>query len=492
MNFKRLSKPKIAGLKKFRVKMPQLKIGDSVARVPIVQGGMGVGISLAGLASAVANEGGIGVIAANAIGMLEPDYYTNGKEANKRALRKQIKKARKLSDGIIGVNIMVAVNDFHDLLRVSIEEKADMVFLGAGLPLKGIPVSELRQARVKVIPIVSSARAARLIFRYWQKNYDTIPDAVVVEGPKAGGHLGFKNTEINDPKYALDKILPGVVAEMETFEKQYDKQIPTIAAGGIFDGDDIYNYFKIGASGVQMATRFVATRECDADKKFKKAYIDCKKEDIVIIKSPVGLPGRAIQNSFLNEVESGERKVFRCPWRCLESCKAKHSQYCISAALDNARQGKLDDGFVFAGANAYRVENIIPVKRLFKQLDKEYFKKVEHGTVNLRIEFEESIKNLVALKNEYVKTVKKRVRTLKAELEKLFEKGTTTFREEYKSTMVRIDHLKEEYTRHLDKVSELREQLSKFFDTSTLKLPKAILDLQKRCAKLEFAEISNL
>jgi nitronate monooxygenase len=443
MNFKKLSKPKIPGLKRFRVKMPQLKIGDSVARVPIVQGGMGVGISLAGLASAVANEGGIGVIAANAIGMLEPDYYTNGKEANKRALRKQIKKARKLSNGIIGVNIMVAVNDFHDLLQVSIEEKVDMVFLGAGLPLKGMPVSELRQARVKVIPIVSSARAARLIFTYWQKNYDTIPDAVVVEGPKAGGHLGFKNTEINDPTYALDNIIPAVVTEVETFEKQFNKTIPTIAAGGIFYGGDIYKFFELGASGVQMATRFVATHECDADKKFKQAYIHCKEEDIVIIKSPVGLPGRAIQNSFLQEVDSGQRKVFRCPWRCLESCKAKHSQYCISEALDNARQGKLANGFVFAGANAYRVENIIPVKRLFKQLDKEYFKKVEQGTVNLRIEFEESFKNLVALKNEYVKTVKKRVKTLKAELERRLAKGTVTFREEYQKAIAGIDHLKD-------------------------------------------------
>jgi nitronate monooxygenase len=492
MNFKKLSKPKIPGLKRFRVKMPQLKIGDSVARVPIVQGGMGVGISLAGLASAVANEGGIGVIAANAIGMLEPDYYTNGKEANKRALRKQIKKARKLSNGIIGVNIMVAVNDFHDLLQVSIEEKVDMVFLGAGLPLKGMPVSELRQARVKVIPIVSSARAARLIFTYWQKNYDTIPDAVVVEGPKAGGHLGFKNTEINDPTYALDNIIPAVVTEVETFEKQFNKTIPTIAAGGIFYGGDIYKFFELGASGVQMATRFVATHECDADKKFKQAYIHCKEEDIVIIKSPVGLPGRAIQNSFLQEVDSGQRKVFRCPWRCLESCKAKHSQYCISEALDNARQGKLANGFVFAGANAYRVENIIPVKRLFKQLDKEYFKKVEQGTVNLRIEFEESFKNLVALKNEYVKTVKKRVKTLKAELERRLAKGTVTFREEYQKAIAGIDHLKDEYTRHLNKVNELKEQLSKFFDTSTLKLPTVRKGLQKYYSKLEFAEISNL
>ncbi|HLP59957.1 MAG TPA: nitronate monooxygenase, partial [Candidatus Deferrimicrobium sp.] len=171
MRLKRLPRLDISALRMPKIKMPQLKIGDSVARVPIVQGGMGVGISLAGLASAVANEGGIGVIAANGIGMLEPDYYTNGKEADIRALRKQIKKARNLSNGIIGVNIMVAIKNFHDLLQVAIEEKADMVFLGAGLPLKGIPVAEIRRAGVKVVPIVSSARAARVIFSYWQKNY---------------------------------------------------------------------------------------------------------------------------------------------------------------------------------------------------------------------------------------------------------------------------------------------------------------------------------
>ncbi len=193
-------------------KMPKLRIGDSVAKLPIVQGGMGVGISLSGLASAVANEGGIGVIAANAIGMLDPEYYARHKDANAIALRKEIRKAKELSSGIIGVNIMVAVYDFHALLMVAIEEKVDMVFLGAGLPLKGIPVEGLRSAGVKVVPIVSSARAAGLIFRSWLKRYEDIPDAVVVEGPKAGGHLGFKAEQIDDPDFALERILPDVVA----------------------------------------------------------------------------------------------------------------------------------------------------------------------------------------------------------------------------------------------------------------------------------------
>ncbi|MCU0285104.1 MAG: nitronate monooxygenase [Acidobacteria bacterium] len=470
MRLKRLSRLNISNLKIPKIKMPQLKIGDSVARLPIVQGGMGVGISLASLASAVANEGGIGVIAANAIGMLEPDYYTNGKEADKRALRKQIRKARNLSNGIIGVNIMVAVNDFHDLLQVAIEEKVDMVFLGAGLPLKGIPVAEIRKAGVKVVPIVSSGRAARLIFSYWQKNYDTIPDAVVVEGPKAGGHLGFKETEINDPGYALENLIPAVAAEVKIFEEQCAKSIPVIAAGGIFTGADIFKFFELGASGVQMATRFVATHECDADKKFKKTYIDCKEEDIVIIKSPVGLPGRAIKNNFLREVDAGNQKAFRCPWRCLESCNAKNAHYCISQALDNARQGKLAGGFAFAGSNAYRINKIIHVNTLVKQLKKEYFKKMEFGTAHLRNEFEEALKNFIVLRNQYIITAKKSLKSLKSELGEILDKGTAAFQEEYQNAMIKLDALKEEYAIHLNRVHELKEQLSKYLDTSALKL----------------------
>ncbi|MCP5106300.1 MAG: nitronate monooxygenase [bacterium] len=472
MNFRRLARLKSSGFKTFNKKMPRLKIGDSVCRVPIIQGGMGVGISLARLASTVANEGGIGVIAANGVGLLEPDYYTNGKEANKRALRKQIRKARILSDGIIGVNIMVAVNDFHDMLRVAMEERADMVFLGAGLPLKGIPVPELREAGVKVVPIVSSSRAARLIFSYWQKNYGSIPDAVVVEGPKAGGHLGFKLEQIDDPAYSLEKLLPPVVTEIKKFEEQFDKTIPVIAAGGIYDGEDIYKYFKLGAGGVQMATRFVATDECDADEKFKKAYLECKEDDIAIIKSPVGLPGRAIKNTYLRDVESGKRNKFRCAWRCLESCDIKHARYCISQALDNARKGNLSHGYAFAGANAHRVAEIVPVKSLLKELEKKYFKTAKSGTVNLRKEFEEALKNLSALRDQYVKTAKKNARYMKVELEKMLEKGTVSFRGEYDKAMVKLEALKKEYAVHFDKVNELKEQLSQYIDTTALKLPR--------------------
>jgi nitronate monooxygenase len=475
MGFNRLPKLKLPDLKKMFLKMPQLKIGDTVANVPIVQGGMGVGISLSGLASAVANEGGIGVIAANAIGMLEPDYHANGLEANKRALRKQIRIARKKSSGIIGVNIMVALNDFRELLQVSIEEKVDVVFMGAGLPLRSIPVQQIRDAGVKVVPIVSSARAAGVIFKYWQKTYNDLPDAVVVEGPKAGGHLGFKLEQIEDPTYALERLVPEVVMTIEKFEQTSGKEIPVIAAGGIYDGDDIYKFFELGARGVQMGTRFVATQECDADIKFKDTYVNCKEEDIMIIKSPVGMPGRAIRNSFLNEVDAGLRKKFRCPWRCLDHCGAKKAQYCISQALDNARLGKIDEGYAFAGANVYRVDSILSVKELLHHLKEQYFQHVEISTVDLRLQFEEALCELIKAKDEYTKTVKKSYNSVKSELEEMLGKGTTACREEYQHAVAKIESLKEEYADQIETVNELKQQLSKFFDTSILKIPSAVI-----------------
>jgi len=360
--------------------IPKLQIGDLESSIPIVQGGMGVGISLSGLASAVANEGGIGVISAAGIGMLESDFNRNFKEANKRALRREIKKAREMTAGVIGVNIMVAISDYYDLLQVTLDEGADVVFLGAGLPLK-IPKTLLpnrsREAAVKVIPIVSSARAAKLIFQYWGRNYNHVPDAVVVEGPLAGGHLGFKKEQINNPDYALEKILPEVISVLKPYEKSFNKSIPVIAAGGVYTGADIYKFIQLGAQGVQMATRFVATHECDASIQFKEAYVKCKKEDITIIDSPVGLPGRAIKNRFLEEITAGIRKPIKCPWKCLKTCDVDSSPYCICAALTNAQKGRLEKGFAFAGANTYRIDKIISVKKLIETLLMEY----ENATV---------------------------------------------------------------------------------------------------------------
>jgi NAD(P)H-dependent flavin oxidoreductase YrpB (nitropropane dioxygenase family) len=449
-------------------KMPKLRIGDAVARLPIVQGGMGVGISLSGLASAVANEGGIGVIAANSIGMLDPEYYAKNKDANAIILRKEIRKAKEKTKGLIGVNIMVAVDDYPDLLRVGMEEKIDFAFLGAGLPIKGIPIEDIRAAGVKVIPIVSSARAAGLIFKSWSKKYNDIPDAVVVEGPKAGGHLGFKAEQIDDPDFALEQILPGVVAEIKTFEDKYRRTIPVIAAGGVYTGDDIYKVFKLGASGVQMGTRFVATHECDANIRFKESYVACREDDIEIIKSPVGLPGRAIRNSFLKKIAAGEKIGFRCAWRCLKSCDIKNARYCISLALDNARQGILDKGFAFAGSNAFRVDKIVSVNELLQELIAQYQQAEEKGASYLRDEYEKALEKLVALKEEYVNAAKNGLSSLKDEYDRGIERGAELFREEYPKTMDKIDLLKADYQNAVDRANRLKAELVELFEQYSL------------------------
>lgn len=352
--------------------MPQLRIGNLCIDKPIIQGGMGVGISLSRLASAVANEGGIGVISSVGLGVLEQYPRMNFRDANIHFLRKEIRKARELTAGVIGLNIMVAMSDYDNLLECAIEEEVDVIFLGAGLPLHFPKSISLTNLKTQIVPIISSARAAQLIFHYWEKNFGRVPDGVVVEGPLAGGHLGFKINQIDDPDFKLEKIIPEILMVTGTFERRLNKEIPVIAAGGIYTGADIYKYLKMGVKGVQMATRFVATHECDASDEFKQSYINCKKEDIAIIDSPVGLPGRAIRNGFLQEVSEGTKMPFKCPWKCLKTCNFRTAPYCIAEALCNAQKGELLKGFTFAGANAYKVDKIISVKNLFKILQEEY------------------------------------------------------------------------------------------------------------------------
>jgi len=350
---------------------PALKIGDLTSRIPIIQGGMGVGISLAGLASAVANEGGIGVIAAAMIGIDEPDVTVNPTEANVRALKREIRKAKELTSGIIGVNIMVAMTHYADLVRASIEENVDIIISGAGLPMD-LPGYIVNGTKTKMVPIVSSGRAARLICQKWLAKYNYLPDAFVVEGPKAGGHLGLKKEQIDDPDYALERIVKEVIETVKPIASERNTTIPVIAAGGIFTGADIHEMLNLGAAGVQMGTRFVATHECDAAPGFKQTYLNAKKEDLVIIKSPVGLPGRAIRNRFLDEVESGNKKPFKCPYQCVKTCDTAKSPYCIALALAGAKKGKFNNGFAFAGANAYRIKEIISVKELIRSLQTEF------------------------------------------------------------------------------------------------------------------------
>jgi len=353
--------------------MPKLKIGNHVSTLPIIQGGMGVGISLSGLSSAVANEGGVGVIAAAMPGIHEPDIATDPNRANIRVLKREIRKAReKMTRGVLGVNIMVALTNFGDMVRTSIDEGVDIIFAGAGLPLD-LPGYLTNGSQTSLVPIVSSGRAAMLLCKKWLSRFDYLPDGFVVEGPKAGGHIGFKSEQIEDPAFSLEHLVSDVIDAVEPFENEKSTRIPVISAGGVYTGQDIRRFLELGAAGVQMGTRFVATHECDADEAFKQVYVDSTKEDMAIIKSPVGLPGRAVQNSFLEEVREGKRKPFKCPYHCIKTCNRETSPYCIAIALGNARKGKFNRGFAFAGKNAYRIEEIISVKELIDSLKEEYF-----------------------------------------------------------------------------------------------------------------------
>lgn len=278
------------------MKMPELKIGHLVSRLPIIQGGMGVGISMSNLASAVANAGGIGVIAGAMAGITEKDIATNGLEANCRALAREIRKAKEKTAGIVGVNIMVALTHFAEMVKTAIAEKVDLIFAGAGLPLD-LPGFLKKGDRTRLVPIVSSGRAAAIIAKRWYQRYGYLPDAFVVEGPKAGG-TWLQGRAIGRSGLLLENLVRDVLTEVKKVEAEHGVCIPVIAAGGVYDGADIRRFLEMGASGVQMGTRFVATHECDADAAFKQSYLDAKAEDLMVIKSPVGLPGRPCATSF--------------------------------------------------------------------------------------------------------------------------------------------------------------------------------------------------
>ncbi len=337
----------------------------------IIQGGMGVGISLSGLASAVAASGGLGVISAAGIGMNEPDFASNYVEANNRALAREIRAARAATTGALGVNILVATANFAELVKTAIKENIDVIFSGAGLPLD-LPSYLKEGSKTKLVPIISSARAAVILCKKWLLRFGRTPDAFVVEGPMAGGHLGFKAEQLEDPAFALEKLVSEVLAGLVPYKGPNGLPIPVIAAGGVYTGSDIRRFIELGAAGVQMGTRFVATHECDADERFKQSYIDAREEDLVIIKSPVGMPGRAINNEFLERVANGGKTPSTCPFHCILPCEHNKAPYCITLALANAQKGRLKSGFAFAGQNAWRVDRIVSVAELFKELVSQY------------------------------------------------------------------------------------------------------------------------
>lgn len=351
--------------------MKSFKIGSLEVPVPVIQGGMGIGVSLSGLSSAVANMGGVGVISTVGIPLIHDRNCKNYKSESINSLRKEIRRARELSKGIIGVNVMVALTNFSDMVKTSIEEGIDVIFSGAGLPLD-LPSYLVEGCKTKLVPIVSSARGAAVLCKKWKQNFDYLPDAIVVEGPKAGGHLGFKANQLENGNQQLETLVPEIVEELKKVEEEYGVHIPLIAAGGIYDGKDALDMFELGAEGVQLGTRFVATHECDASEAFKQAYVDAKAEDVKIIKSPVGMPGRALNNVLVQEAEEGKRHPKSCRHYCIKTCNWKTTEYCISEALVEAKNGNFQDGLVFVGANVDRVKEIVSVKQVFDDLENEY------------------------------------------------------------------------------------------------------------------------
>lgn len=347
--------------------MKPLQIGDLTIRIPIIQGGMGIGISLSRLASAVANAGGVGVISTVGLGLVYQTPGKNFRENNNEAVIQEIRKARQLTDGVLGVNIMSVLTNFMDLVKTSIDEKIDIIFSGGGLPLD-LPKYLTEASKTKLVPIVSSARAAKIILQKWVNSFGYVPDAFVVEGPKAGGHLGFNLNSLSDVANQLENIVKEVVKVATEAGAKFQKMIPVIAAGGLMSGKDVYDIMQAGASAVQLGTRFAATEECDASDEFKQAFINAEEKDIQIIKSPVGMPGRAIDNGFLQAAIRGERKPKSCRHNCIKTCDGKNTNYCIADALLAAYHGRLMNGFVFTGANAYLIKKLTTVPELFKEL----------------------------------------------------------------------------------------------------------------------------
>ena len=352
------------------MKLPQINLDGLIAPVPIVQGAMGIGVSGSALAAAVAGEGGIGMLSGVNIGYKEQDFSDHTFEANRRALIHEIRRAKQLAPrGIIGLNLMVAMNQYQELASVAVEEGIDLIVSGAGLPLK---LPELAKgSRTRIAPIVSSGKSAEVIFKYWKNHFGITADMVVVEGTEAGGHLGYSREVLESPdKPKLLDTVREVTEVVRPYRDSFGKAIPVIAGGGIFTGTDIAECILAGAGGVQMATRFVATEECDADIAYKEAYVHAKKEDIILVKSPVGMPGRALNNAFIKKVAEHGDKITGC-FRCLKGCNPSVAPYCISKALIHAFSCQVEECLIFVGSNVDRIEKIVSVRELMAELKSE-------------------------------------------------------------------------------------------------------------------------
>lgn len=355
-----------------------LVMGNLTAKVPVIQGGMGVGISLSSLAGAVAKAGGVGIISTAQIGFRDPDFLKEPLEANLRAIKTEFDKARQIApDGIIGFNIMVATKQYALYVKEAIQAGADIIISGAGLPVSLPEIA--KGTKTKIAPIVSTAKSAMVICKMWDRKYQKAPDLVVIEGPLAGGHLGFSPEQLAEygadtqdvaatyQREAYDREIQDIIKVVKGYEEKYGQHIPVVVAGGIYDRRDVEHAISLGADGVQVGTRFVTTKECDAPMSYKQAYMDATQEDIVITKSPVGMPGRAIMNPFLKAVKIEPAKIDHC-YRCLEHCNPANIPYCITKALSNAAEGDLDNALLFCGSNAYRSNKIETVDEVIRDL----------------------------------------------------------------------------------------------------------------------------
>ena len=349
--------------------LKELRIGEKTAQLPIIQGGMGVGISRSSLAGAVAREGGVGVISTAQIGYDEEGFEQDQAKCNRIAIGKHVKKAKEIAGGrgLVGVNIMVALKHYEEHVRESVKAGADVIISGAGLPMD-LPKLVSEKSGTKIAPIVSSRRAANLILKMWAHRYDRTADFIVIEGPKAGGHLGFSREQLADINALdFDEEICRIIECKKEYEEKFDRKIPVIVAGGIFDRADIDHMIELGADGVQIASRFVATEECDASDAYKNAYINAKKKDIQIIQSPVGMPGRALRNEFIKELEIARKPITKC-YNCLEKCEPRSVPYCITKALIDAVRGDVENGLVFCGENVDRIQKMTTVHELMQEL----------------------------------------------------------------------------------------------------------------------------
>lgn len=353
-------------------------IGSKNLPLPIIQGGMGVGVSLDNLAGAVAACGGMGTISAAFPGLHEPDYETDPKGASLRALDKQVRRAKEIAHGagLIAVNVMVATSTYADCVRAALRAGADAIVCGAGLPMD-LPVIAAKEQNDNALlaPIVSSGRAAALICRLWSRHH-RLPDFLVLEGPLAGGHLGFSEEEAQEAQMrrgvSLSALLDEVLTAIAPFKEKAGRDIPVFVAGGVKSGAEMAKYMKRGAAGAQFATRFITTAECDASEGYKRAILNADEQDITIVNSPVGMPGRALRSPLIRRVEQGLQPGIEKCIRCLVPCRPDRAPYCISRALIAAVRGDWENGLFFCGANAGDKKEITTVRSEMEQIMNEW------------------------------------------------------------------------------------------------------------------------